>query len=187
MFAEAEVLMIWSRQIFETTWQRRRGKLRQPPGTAASSAALYQLYVLKGQAAHRLSSCRKNGVEYRRRHDADGWLPDAAPEVVGRNNHCFDLGHLRKAHDLVSVEVEIRHPTVLDRHFAVERGGETEGDRSLHLGRDLAGIYRMAAIERQHHAMNLQLALRADRDLSGGSRVAAVAHELRNTAMHARR
>jgi len=45
----------------------------------------------------------------------------------------------------------------------------------------------MAAIERQHHAMNLELALRADRDLGRGSRVTAITHELRDTAMHARR
>src|SRR3954462_5167239 len=154
---------------------------------AREPATLYQLYVFERQAAHRLSGCRKNRVENRWRHDADGWLSDAAPEIVGRHDHCFDLGHLRKTHDLVGIEVEIRHPAVLDGHFAVERGGETEGDRSLHLGRDLAGVDGMAAIEGQHHAMNLQLALRTDRDLSDGSRVTAIAHELRDTPMHARR
>jgi hypothetical protein len=76
------------------------------------------------------------------------------PKVVGWHDHCFDLGHLRKTHDLVGVEVEICHPAVLDRHFAIERGGETEGHRSLHLGLDLAWIDCMTAIERQHHAMN---------------------------------
>jgi hypothetical protein len=45
----------------------------------------------------------------------------------------------------------------------------------------------MAAVERQHHAMNFELALRAHRDLGGGGRIAVVAHELRDAAMHARR
>ena len=45
----------------------------------------------------------------------------------------------------------------------------------------------MAAIERQHHAMHLELALAAHRDLGDGGRVAAVAHELRDAAMHAGR
>src|SRR3984893_6025789 len=157
MFAEAQVLMIRPRLIFETTWQPRRGKLRPNPGTTASSAALCQLYVLERQTAHRLAGCRKNRVEHGWRNHADCRFPNAAPEVVGRHNHRFDLRHLGKTHNLVTVEVEIGHAPVLDRHFAVERGSETEGHRSLNLRLDLAGVNGMAAIDRQHHAMDLQL------------------------------
>src|SRR5258706_11937135 len=43
----------------------------------------------------------------------------------------------------------------------------------------------MTAIEREHHAMNLELALAAHRDLRNSRRVTAVSHELRDAAMHA--
>src|ERR1700720_918829 len=101
-------------------WQPRRGKLRPRPGTTASSAALYQLYVLKRQTAHRLAGCRKNCVEHGWRNHADCRFPNSAPEVVGRHNHRFNLRHLGKTHNFVTVEVEIGHASVLDRHFAVE-------------------------------------------------------------------
>ena len=45
----------------------------------------------------------------------------------------------------------------------------------------------MAAIERQHHAMHLELALVAHRHFGDGGGIAAVAHELRDAAMHAGR
>ena len=93
--------------IFETTWRPRRGKLHPRPGTTASSAALYQLYVLKRQTAHRFAGCRKNCVEHGGRNHADCRFPNAAPEVVGRHNHRFDLRHLGKAQNLVTVEVEM--------------------------------------------------------------------------------
>ena len=44
----------------------------------------------------------------------------------------------------------------------------------------------MAAVERQHHAMHPDLALVAHRQLGDGRRVAAISHELRDAAMHAR-
>src|ERR1035437_172321 len=135
----------------------------------------------------RLAGCRKNGVEHRRRDHADRRFADATPEVVGRHDHRLDLRHLDEMHDLVRVEVEIDHAPLLDRHFAVERCDETKGYRALDLGLVLVGVDRMAAVERQHHAMNLELALRAHRDLGGGGRIAVVAHELRDAAMHARR
>jgi hypothetical protein len=54
-------------------------------------------------------------------------------------------------------------------HLAVERGGEAIADRAFDLRGDLVGIDRMAAVERQHHAMHLELALRAHRDLGAAA------------------
>src|ERR1035441_4405267 len=121
----------------------------QPTNDRWQMAALHQLYVLERQTAHRFAGCRKNRVEYGWRNHADCRFPNATPEVVGRHNHRFDLRHFDKTHNLVTVEVEIGHAPVLDRHFAVERGSETEGHRSLNLRLDLAGVNGMAAIDRQ--------------------------------------
>src|SRR6202034_945374 len=66
-----------------------------------------------------------------------------------------------------------------------ERRGEAEGDRTLDLRGDLARIDGVAAIEREHHAVDLQLAFVAYGHLGYGGRIAAVAHELRDAAMDA--
>ena len=45
-----------------------------------------------------------------------------------------------------------------DRALAVERGAEPIGHRAFDLRGDLVGIDRVAAVERQHHAVHLDLA-----------------------------
>ena len=45
----------------------------------------------------------------------------------------------------------------------------------------------MAAVERQHHAVDLELPAITDRDLGDSGRVAGVTHELRDAAMDAGR
>ena len=71
-------------------------------------------------------------------------------------------------------------------HLAVERRRQPVRDRAFDLRGDLVGIDRVAAVERQHHAVHLHRAFRPDRHLGDRGRVAAVAHELRDAAMHAR-
>src|SRR5215472_2478453 len=150
---------------------------------ASAWAALNQPDVLQRQLAHELAGCGINGVEHRGRHHGDGRLADAAPEIVTRHDDRLYLRHLGEPHDLVAVEVQVDHPPILDLAFTVERGGQAIGHGAFDLRRDLARIDGMAAIERQYHAVNLELAAVADRDLGDGGRIAAVAHELRDAAM----
>jgi hypothetical protein len=80
---------------------------------------------------------------------------------MARDDHCLDLGHLGQAQDLIAVEIQLCHAPVLYRALAVERRAEPVGHRALDLRGDLVGIDRVAAVERQHHAVHLHLALAA--------------------------
>src|SRR5205807_4778581 len=54
------------------------------------------------------------------------------------------------------------HAPVLDRTLAVERGGETVGYRALDLRVHLVGVDHVAAVEGEHEAVHLELALRSE-------------------------
>src|SRR5262249_56766516 len=79
---------------------------------------------------------------------------------------------------------KINHPPVLAPALAVKRGGQPVSHGAFNLRGDLVRIDDVPAIERQHHAMDLELAAVADRDLGDRGRVAAGSHELRNAAMN---
>src|SRR5262249_4518674 len=66
------------------------------------------------------------------------------------------------------------------------QGGEPERHRAFDLRGDLVGIDRVPAIDRDHHAMDGELAL-LDRYLGNRRLIAAVTHVLRDTALHAGR
>ncbi len=65
---------------------------RDPPHVR-HVAPLDELDVLQRQAAHRLAGRGEHGIEDRRRHHGNRRLADAAPEVVGRDDHRLDLRH----------------------------------------------------------------------------------------------
>src|SRR5262249_61333822 len=115
-----------------------------------------------------------DGVEHRGCHHADRRLTDAAPEIVARYDDRLDLRHFGKPHDRVAVEVQIHHPSVPDPALPVERRGEPIGYRSFDLCGDLARIDGVSAIERQHYAVNIELAAGAYRMLTNRSLVAVL-------------
>src|SRR5205085_1346677 len=57
--------------------------------------------------------------------------------------------------------------TVLERHLAVEDGGEAEGDRALDLRLDPEGIHRRAAVDRAADLVHADALVLVDGDLRG--------------------
>ena len=137
--------------------------------------------------AHRLACGGKNGVKHCWGHHANGGLTHTAPEVIGGHDDGFDLGHFSDFQDAVGVEVELFHAPVFNRVFTKERGRQAVGHAAFDLRGNLVGVDRVTAVGGQHHAVNFDHATGADRHLSRGRRVAAVAHELRYATEHARR
>src|SRR5712671_2133495 len=123
--------------------------------------SLHQLDVLERQAPYRFAGRGKNGVEHGGRHHADRRFAHAAPEVVRRNDHRLDLGHFGEPQEPVVVEVQLHHAPFLDGHLTVQRRAQSIHHRAFDLGGDLVGVDRMAAVEREHHAVHLDLAVGA--------------------------
>src|SRR6516225_1803917 len=99
-----------------------------------------------------------DGVEHGWCNDGDGRLTHSAPEIMARDDHRFDLRHLRKTHDLIGIEVQIHHASIPDAALAVEGGSQPIGHRPFDLGGDLVRVYCVAAIEGQHQPVHLELA-----------------------------
>ena len=67
-------------------------------------------------------------IEHSGRNHADGRLAHSAPEIMAGHDHGFDLGHLGKAHDLISVEIQVDHASIFHPALTVERCGQSIGD-----------------------------------------------------------
>ena len=94
----------------------------------------------------------------------------------------LDLWHFVHAEHPVIAKVLLLNAAVLDRDLAVKRGGQAENDAALHLGGDRVGIDHLAAIDRTDDAIDLDLAVLRDRDLSDLSDIAAKTLVNRNAA-----
>ena len=70
------------------------------------------------------------------------------------------VGHFVHAQYAIGVEVLLLDAAVLHRAFAVERRGQTVGERAFDLRLDLLRIDRMAGIRRRDDAMDLERAAR---------------------------
>ena len=126
----------------------------------------------------------EDGIEHRRCRDGDGGLAHAPPEAARGVDDGLHLGHRVHLHHRVAVEIRLLDAAILDRAFAIKRGGEAIDKAALNLGGDLLRVDREAAIRRCHDAMDFQFARIAHRDLGAGRHIAAKAVRHAKPAMH---
>ena len=69
--------------------------------------------------------------------------------------------------------VALHHPSTLERQGTVEGRGKAIDNAAFDLCLDTVRIYSKAAIDRTHHAVNLDAAVLPDRDVGDQGRIAA--------------
>src|SRR5215472_7648521 len=153
-----------------------------PPNLTSS---LLQLHVLERQRAHWRARGSMYRIEDGRRRDADGRLPDAAPEPARRHDDGLDLRVVLHQHHRIAIEVLLHHAAIADGALLIQHGAEPESDRALGLHGDLLGIDGVAAVDGDDQSMDLELASVAHRYLGGSCAIAGITHELRNAAIDA--
>ena len=94
----------------------------------------------------------------------------------------IDLRHLVDAQHLIAVEVGLLDLTVLERNGAVECGAQPKADAAFHLPGDHVRIARRAAIDCANDAVDLDVAVRCDRDFGDLRDIGAKCFGDRNAA-----
>src|SRR6185295_4304373 len=157
------------------------------PIQAASQELLSKLRVLERQRTHSLAGRRKHGVEHGRSGHANGWLPNATPEIAGGHDDNLDPGEVLHEHHWIGVQILLHHAAVLDGAFLVEHRAEPEGNRAFGLHRHLLRIDRIAAVDGYDETMDFELPAVVDGDFGCTPAIAPIAHELSDAPMYAGR
>jgi hypothetical protein len=126
--------------------------------------------VLQWERADALAGRREDCVEHRGCGDADRRLADATPETAGWHDDRFDLGHLRDAHRVVTVEVRLLDTIVLDRAFLVEQGGEAkdEGPRGTRCFAALPSSATLPILIKKIHMTMKTIRIKESFEINGG-------------------
>src|SRR5204862_6841414 len=120
-----------------------------------------QVLPAERQRAQPLAGGGEDGVRHRGLDHGRAGLADAAPFLADRGREVdFGLGRILEAHDWIGVEVALDHAAVLDRDLAEQRSREPVDHAAFKLRLDATRVDHDAAVAGDHHALDLDLAVR---------------------------
>ena len=140
--------------------------------------------VFQRQRANPLAAGGSNGIAQGRCQRGLGGFAHPTPKTTGGRNHRFDHGHFVQTHHAVVVEVGLLDATIFDGHLTPENRTQTMHHAALQLGFDVVRIDRIARVNANHHAVDLDFTLVADRHLAHARGVAAITLGFGNAAEH---
>src|SRR5262245_53225855 len=109
--------------------------------------------LLDGQSPHALAFGGRDRIRHSRDDRWDARLADSSRWIGARNDVDLDPGRVVDSQHLIVVKVALLNTPFVDCYTAVQGGGGSKDDGTLHLRFDRLGVDHLAAIYGANHSL----------------------------------